>query len=505
MNKEFEDSDSDNFEDEEDEVEDGEVTICLFCDSQFPSIEPAIQHLDVSHGIQLGKLKAKFSMDQYSYIKLINYIRREKPSPEEISTAKSIIWNEEKYLKPLDYESWLSYDFDDLAADEIVNETTETKQISVDEYKKLQDTVKTLTNKIQEYEESLQHAAESVSKMRSAYHRLVDKETVEKERNCVSSVPVEADESYFSSYAHFGIHREMLADRERTITYRDSLLRNKDFIKGKTILDVGCGTAILSIFASQAGAKEVIAVDNSDIIYTAMDIVKKNNYSNISFVKGRVEDTALPVEKYDVIISEWMGYFLLFEGMLDSIIYARDKHLKEGGLLMPNRCTMSIVGYGDETLHKTHIAFWDVMLGLDMSIMKKQVLHEPLIEVVDREHVLTEPNVIADLDLSTVTVNYSNFSYNFNLKCLKPGRLTSLVGYFDAFFGGLPHTEKLSTSPLAEPTHWKQVVFFLEEPVNVKADEIVSGSLVCRRSKQSMRSLDIKITIFGKDHNYYLD
>jgi len=42
-----------------------------------------------------------------------------------------------------------------------------------------------------------------------------------------------------------------------------------------------------------------------------------------------------------------MGYFLLFEGMLDSVIYARDHHLAEGGLLMPNRCSMSLVGLSD--------------------------------------------------------------------------------------------------------------------------------------------------------------
>ncbi|XP_055850572.1 protein arginine N-methyltransferase 1 [Episyrphus balteatus] len=503
MNKEFEDSDSDNYEDEEDEVDEGETTKCLFCVNQFPSIELAIQHLDGSHKIQLAKLKGKFNMDQYSYIKFINYIRKEKPSPEDILSAKSVIWNDEKYLKPGDYESWLSYDFEEIVPDETVNQPTET--ISVEEYKKMQKIVATLSNKIKDHERILEHAAESVSKMRTAYHRLVDKETVEKERNCVSSVSVKADESYFSSYSHFGIHHEMLSDTVRTISYRDSLLKNKEFINGKTIMDLGCGTSVLSIFASQAGAKQIVAVDNSEVIYNAMDIAKKNNISNISFVKGRLEDTALPVEKFDVIISEWMGYFLLFEGMLDSVIYARDKHLNEGGLLMPNRCTMSIVGYGDEPLHNRQIKFWDSVYGLDMSVMKKEVLHEPLIDVVNSEHVLTEPNVIADLDLATVTVDYSNFTYDFKLQCTKAGRLTSFVGYFDTFFGGLPNPVEFSTSPFAEPTHWKQVVFFLEKPVDVSVGEVVSGSLVCRRSKQSMRSLDVKITAFGKQQTYYLD
>lgn len=67
----------------------------------------------------------------------------------------------------------------------------------------------------------------------------------------------------------------------------------------------------------------------------------------IKLIKGQIERTQLPVEKVDIIVSEWMGYFLLFEGMLDSFICARDTYLKEDGLVLPNRCNMSIVGVSD--------------------------------------------------------------------------------------------------------------------------------------------------------------
>ena len=69
--------------------------------------------------------------------------------------------------------------------------------------------------------------------------------------------------------------------------------------------------------------------------------------NQIQLLKGRIEDTHLPFEKVDVIVSEWMGYFLLFEGMLDSLLYARDKHLAPGGWLLPNRCAMYLVGVHD--------------------------------------------------------------------------------------------------------------------------------------------------------------
>ncbi|KAG9475892.1 hypothetical protein GDO78_003994, partial [Eleutherodactylus coqui] len=98
------------------------------------------------------------------------------------------------------------------------------------------------------------------------------------------------------------------------------------------VLDVGCGTGILSMFAAKAGAQKVYGVDQSEIIYQAMDIIRLNNLEDrISLIKGRIEEIDLPVEKVDIIISEWMGYFLLFESMLDSVIYAKDKYLRAEG------------------------------------------------------------------------------------------------------------------------------------------------------------------------------
>jgi type I protein arginine methyltransferase len=49
-------------------------------------------------------------------------------------------------------------------------------------------------------------------------------------------------------------------------------------------------------------------------------------------LQGRIEEITLPVPQVDIIISEWMGYFLLFEAMLDSVLVARDRWLAPGGI-----------------------------------------------------------------------------------------------------------------------------------------------------------------------------
>ena len=62
-----------------------------------------------------------------------------------------------------------------------------------------------------------------------------------------------------AAYSHTCM-QEMLKDEIRTISYRDSIIQNKHLFKGKTVLDVGCGTGILCMFAAKAGAKQVIGV-----------------------------------------------------------------------------------------------------------------------------------------------------------------------------------------------------------------------------------------------------
>ncbi len=61
--------------------------------------------------------------------------------------------------------------------------------------------------------------------------------------------------------------------------------------------------------------------------------------SSIKVIQGTIETVQLP-EKVDIIISEWMGYFLLRESMLDSVLTARDKWLKPGGSLFPSHARM---------------------------------------------------------------------------------------------------------------------------------------------------------------------
>jgi len=153
---------------------------------------------------------------------------------------------------------------------------------------------------------------------------------------------------YFESYSHYGIHEEMIKDSIRTSTYKSAIMDNPSLFKDKVVLDIGCGTGILCLFAASAGAKKVIGIECAHIADKAKLIVKMNRYEDvIQIIKGKVEEIELPVDSVDIIVSEWMGYFLLYESMLDTVIFARDKWLKSDGILMPDRSVLYLAGLED--------------------------------------------------------------------------------------------------------------------------------------------------------------
>ena len=149
-----------------------------------------------------------------------------------------------------------------------------------------------------------------------------------------ASLPQFNPDYYFDSYSHFGIHEEMIKDSVRTDAYKHAILRNPHIFQGKVVLDVGCGTGILSFFAARAGAIHVYGIECASIVDYTQEIVRVNRMEDkITILKGKVEEIELPVEKVDIIISEWMGYFLLYESMIDTVLYARDKWLSPNGLV----------------------------------------------------------------------------------------------------------------------------------------------------------------------------
>lgn len=222
------------------------------------------------------------------------------------------------------------------------------------------------------------------------------------------------DSHYFESYGANDIHAVMIQDKVRTSTYARYILGTPSVFENAIVLDVGCGTGILSLFAARAGARKVFAVDASDIAMKAEKIVKANDLDSvITVIRGKVEDIQLPEGvKVDVIISEWMGYALLYESMLDSVLVARDRFLKLDGVMAPAHSKMMLGLCDASEIVKDRITFWNdvyggyylfdafktvfesAVIGFDMSVMAEELYHEAVIDVVGSHAMLSTPSVV---------------------------------------------------------------------------------------------------------------
>nr|XP_011426087.2 protein arginine N-methyltransferase 1 [Crassostrea gigas] len=323
-----------------------------------------------------------------------------------------------------------------------------------------------------------------------------------KPKETPGSVPVEemtSKDYYFDSYGHFGIHEEMLKDEVRTLTYRNSMIYNKHLFRGKVVLDVGCGTGILSMFAAKAGAAKVIGIECSSIIEYGQKIVAENNYSNVvTLVKGKVEEVELPdgIDKVDIIISEWMGYCLFYESMLQTVIYARDKWLKPGGLIFPDRATLYVAAIEDRQYKDDKINFWDNVYGFDMSAIRKVAISEPLVDVVDPKQVVTNSCLVKEVDIYTVQEADLEFSAPFHLQCRRNDYVHALITFFNIEFTKCHKRTGFSTAPEAPYTHWKQTVFYFDQlDLTVKKGEEIQGSVNVKPNKSNKRDLDFTIEV----------
>jgi protein arginine N-methyltransferase 3 len=115
----------------------------------------------------------------------------------------------------------------------------------------------------------------------------------------IAALPRDDDSHYFESYNENGkypfnfglckifdviradIHATMIQDNVRTSSYAQFIMTNPTLFRDAIVLDVGCGTGILSLFAAKSGAKRVIAVDASDIAKKAATIVQANGLDNV--------------------------------------------------------------------------------------------------------------------------------------------------------------------------------------------------------------------------------
>jgi protein arginine N-methyltransferase 1 len=267
--------------------------------------------------------------------------------------------------------------------------------------------------------------------------------------------------NYRMSYRDVAMHKVMLQDVVRTDAYEKSI---SEVVRAEhTVLDFGCGTGVLAMFASRAGAKKVIAVDRSAFIMTAKDIARNNGFDNIEFHHDDHQSLQLE-EEVDIIVSEWMGHCLFYEAMLEPLLAVRDRHLTTGGVMIPAEVSLHAGLVCDEDLLDDLSFLRDRPYDLDFSAIADVPFQQTDLVTLDPESLLQDIAHLGSLDMHTITKAKQPRVFS---GVITPSEKTDVYAICAWFSSQLSQGVTFGTGPNDMPTHWDQILFPLPEPFSV--------------------------------------
>lgn len=307
---------------------------------------------------------------------------------------------------------------------------------------------------------------------------------------------------YFDSYNHYGVHEDVLKDTETTAAFQRAIKQNKHLFRGKVVLDVCAGLGLNSLFAVQAGAKKVIALESQpELLAMGSMVAVKNGFGPevLEFVCGNASTLGqLPggLECVDIIVSGWMGYFLTYEARLGEVLKARDRWLKAGGLLFPDRAKQYVALIEDADYKKHHFEYYNSVWGFDFSSMKSAAHSEPVVNSFSEDRVISAPACVLDLDLHKCTADECfQWASSVQMVCKREGKAHGILSWFEIRFDCCHKPVFFSTGPESNPTCWKQTAFFFDgEPLSVKQKDRAKAMMAVRKVYENQRNMDIKIS-----------
>ena len=199
----------------------------------------------------------------------------------------------------------------------------------------------------------------------------------------------------------------------------------------------------------------------------------------------------------DIIISEWMGFFLLHEGMLDSVLYAK-KFLKEGGVIFPAECNifMSLCELPD------YFDSWNDVEGVKMSsfgeAIREKAQHKPDICYIDHNLLLTDPlKILSFKPIESDQDDFKLITAKHVVRANRDGKYQGICIWFTVVFPAPSGNVILSTSPFSPETHWKQTIISLPSEINVEEFDPIAFELSFQ--KNGPRTYQILFSMLKSD------
>jgi hypothetical protein len=245
---------------------------------------------------------------------------------------------------------------------------------------------------------------------------------------------------------------------------------------GDVVLDLGAGMGILSLFACEAGAARVYAVESASSVELARLVAAANGLEErIVCIHERSQDAELP-ERADVLVTDTTETFGLNGGLLPAVIDARRRLLRPDTRLVPGRIELRVAPVEAPRAYRRLVDVWSRGAhGFDLSAVRPFAANNLHSAKLGADALLTAPGALGSVDLYAATE--ASFSGSARLVVDRPGTAHGLAGFFAA---SLADGVTLSNDPREPTVLYLQALLPLTEPLTLEAGdeleiEVASG------------------------------
>jgi protein arginine N-methyltransferase 1 len=261
-------------------------------------------------------------------------------------------------------------------------------------------------------------------------------------------------------------HRTLLADPVRTEAYRaaiEAVVR-----PGDVVVDLGCGTGILSFFACQAGARRVYAIDELPVIELARVVARDNGFDDrITFVNQSSFDATIP-EPVDVLVTETIGNNGFDEQIVSAAAHAKRTWLREGAVIIPGMVELRGAPVEAPALHDAHALWLGKPHGVDYARLHGYAMNAFHAMVIEPSQLLAGGAALAAV---VIGEDVPSIRGSAEYVVERDGMLHGLGVWFRA---ELAHGIGITNEPPNPCRSWKQSFFPVATPIAVHRGEVVS-------------------------------
>ena len=255
-------------------------------------------------------------------------------------------------------------------------------------------------------------------------------------------------------------HLMLLNDADRMDKYRQAIFNTVH--SGDIVLDIGTGSGVLALFACQAGAKRVYAIDRGDIIVVARELARANHFSDrIVFTRQDIRQFQIEGQ-VDVITSELIAKSVLGQNMAELIGFCRDRFLKPGGKILPKHVQLKIAPVENETNYLNSRPPVRSTYELDFGQLEQISSNKPVSCRIPSGDLLTNGQIAYEYDALTAA-NSDSFQTSLVFRPARAGTLHGFVGWFSSV---LSDGIELNNRPPGTPS-WDNLFFPLAKSIEV--------------------------------------